>query len=113
MSLDRDGFLLPAGLVNHGSKTRSPDWGLCLGFPSHQPSACTCNPDCFRLEARPFLEMELSVGAAQEDETGGGEGASRVPRRPRLSQERWVEQLHFVRCKSNRCRSRYLLSIAP
>lgn len=39
---------------------------------------------------RPFLEKQLSVGAAWEGETRGGRVASRVLYQARLSQERWV-----------------------
>ena len=86
--LARDGGLrawvpLPAGLVSCGGRTGSPDRGLCLGFPSCPPSACTCDPDCSGLEARASLEKELSGGAAPR-QTEGGRGASEVPRQARL-----------------------------
>lgn len=58
------GFPFPVRLVSHGGRTGCPDWALCLGFPTRSPSACTCNPDCSGLEARPSLE-ELSVAAAR------------------------------------------------
>lgn len=41
-------------------------------FPTCPPSACTCNPDCCRLEVRPSLEKELSAGAAQRGAWGSG-----------------------------------------
>lgn len=40
-----------------------PDCAL-VSPPAHPLSACTCDPDCCRLEVRPSLKKELSAGAA-------------------------------------------------
>lgn len=71
-----------AELFHHGGMSGKP-WPEPMSRFPHPPvpAACTCNPDCSGLEARLSLE-ELSVGADQAGETGGGEGVSRVSRWP-------------------------------
>lgn len=114
--LERDGSWhvwspFPAGRISHGSRTEPPDRGPCLGFPSRPPSAGTCEPDCWEAGGESFLEKELSAGAAPR-ETGGGGGASGLPRQARFrlgelgrsscaaGEEKQVQERYLLRCGS-------------
>ena len=76
-------YPFPAGRISCGSRTEPPDRSPCLGFPSPPPSAGTCEPDCWEAGGESFPREELSAGAAPR-ETGGGGGASGLPRQARL-----------------------------